>query len=78
MKAKEDGMNVLHAASSFNDVHLLDYVLRVQRETKGSKTAVQSQDSNGMTPAHYAGLLGSFDSMNLLLEHGADLTQSNN
>lgn len=35
MKAKGDGMTVLHVAASSNDIHLLDYAIKeIQRQAK--------------------------------------------
>ena len=35
------------------------------------------KNKEGWTPAHFAGFLNNFDAMNLLLEHGADLSSKN-
>ena len=29
MKGKGDGMNILHVAASHNDIHMLDYTIKV-------------------------------------------------
>lgn len=29
LKAKGDGMNILHVAASHNDIHMLDYAIKV-------------------------------------------------
>jgi hypothetical protein len=35
LKAKGDGMSVLHVAASSNDIHMLDYSIReIQRQTR--------------------------------------------
>ena len=33
LKPKKDGMNILHASASFNDIHILDFAIR-NKETK--------------------------------------------
>jgi ankyrin repeat protein len=55
-------------AASLNDVHSLDYFIR--KMPKGSSVDLESGD--GWTPAHLAGFMGNFDSLNLLIENGAD------
>lgn len=33
LKPKKDGITILHSAASFNDIHILDYAIRV-KDTK--------------------------------------------
>ena len=55
-------------AASTNDIHTLDYALNLNQHT-----TVDMRNEEGWTPAHLAGYLNNFDSLNLLLENGADL-----
>ena len=69
-----DGLLPIHFAASNNDVHLLDYILT---ESDNAKTAVNLANEEGWTPAHFAGFLNNFDSLNLLIENGAEMTAKN-
>lgn len=73
---KSDGFNILHISASNNDIHMLDYFL--QQEDIGID--VNAMNKDGWTPAHLAGFLNNFDSLNLLMENGADVCakQGNN
>ena len=74
LKAKKDGLTSMHFAASNNDIHFLDYILS---EADNAEKVANIQTVDGWTPAHYAGFLGNFDSLNLLLERGADLSHRN-
>ena len=71
----DDGLTSIHFAASNNDVHLLDYILNESGENSNSVSNLKSKE--GWTPAHFAGFLNCFDSLNLLLEHGADMSMQN-
>ncbi len=75
MKAKkDDGLTSIHFAASNNDVHLLDYILSQADNTKRISNITNNE---GWTPAHFAGFLNNFDSLNLLIENGAELNEKN-
>ena len=75
MKAKkDDGLVSIHFAASNNDVHLLDYILSQADNTKRISNITNNE---GWTPAHFAGFLNNFDSLNLLIENGAELNEKN-
>lgn len=46
----------------------MDFVLQ-----RAGAAGVDLQTAEGWTPAHLAGFLGNMDSLNMLVEHGADL-----
>lgn len=69
LKPKQDGITAVHMAASNNDIHLLDYIFNV---CDNPKRAVNLQNDEGWTPAHMAGFLNNFDSLNLLIENGAE------
>ena len=71
-----DGLTSIHFAASNNDIHLLDFIFR-QCEAEDVKRIVNITNNDGWTPAHYAGTLNKFDALNILLEHGADLSIEN-
>ena len=72
LKAKKtDGLAPIHFAASNNDVHFLDYILTSAVENPSKIVNVTSNE--GWTPAMLAGFLNNFDSLNLLMENGADL-----
>jgi ankyrin repeat protein len=73
MKPKKDGMNILHISSACGDVRILDYALKLREGT----TSIDSMTEEGFSPAHVACLRSYFDALNLLIEHGADLTKRN-
>ena len=73
-KSKRDGISVLHMAASNNDIHLLDYIISLN--DKNLDINIKNQD--GWTAAHMAGWLDNFDSLNLLIENGADISLKNN
>lgn len=73
MKAKGDGITVFHMAASNNDIHMLDYALGLKRH--GNDLELKNED--GWTPAHMAGILNNFDSLNLLIENGASISTKN-
>ena len=74
-KAKRnDGLLPIHFAASNNDVHLLEYILE---QAENAKTAANMTNEEGWTPGHFAGFLNNFDSLNLLIENGADLRLKN-
>ena len=70
-----DGFAAVHFAASNNDVHLLDYILET---VSNPKRVANMQSKDGWSPSHLAGFLSNFDSLNLLIEHGAQLTDKNN
>lgn len=72
-RPKQDGLTILHIAASQNDIHLLDYVIKSQKVKN-----VDIKSNDGWTPAHSASFLGNFDSLNLLLENGANLADQHN
>lgn len=74
LKSKKDGLTSVHFAASNNDIHFLDYIME-QVDNKEKVANIKTAD--GWTPAHYAGFLGNFDSLNLLIENGADLKARN-
>ena len=74
LKAKRDGLTAVHFAASNNDLHFLDYILT---SVENASKVANVTNVDGWTPAHYAGFLGNFDAINLLLEHGADLKLPN-
>lgn len=74
LKPKKDGLTSMHFAASNNDIHFLDYILTT---VDNAQNVANIKTVDGWTPAHYAGFLGNFDSLNLLLEHGADLKLKN-
>ena len=47
---------------------MLDYLIKLERHTTLDLT-----NHEGWTPAHLAGALNNFDSLNLLMEHGANI-----
>ena len=61
-------MGILHVAASNNDLHILDFVL------SSREVSVNVANKEGWTAAHLAGFFNNFDSLNLLLEYGADLS----
>ena len=71
---RDDGLASIHFAASNNDVHLLDYILT---NTDNKKSVSNLANKEGWTPAHFAGFLNNFDSLNLLIENGAELTTKN-
>ncbi|CDW79760.1 ankyrin repeat protein [Stylonychia lemnae] len=70
LQPKKDGFTSLHVASSGNDVHTLDYVIK-KKETN----SIDLVNQDGWTPAHLASFLGNFDALNLLIENGSDLSR---
>ena len=68
-------MTALHMAASINDVHVVDYIINYVEEPK---RVVNVANDEGWTPSHFAGFLNNFDSLNLLLEAGADLQKESN
>jgi ankyrin repeat protein len=71
---KDDGLAAVHFAASNNDVHLLDYILNSGENPKSVCAMVNKE---GWTSAHFAGFLNNFDSLNMLIENGADLNSKN-
>ena len=65
---KGDKMGALHIAASNNDIHTIDYLTKLQ-----VFPTVDIQNEEGWTPAHLAGFLNNFDSLNLLIERGSDI-----
>ena len=68
MKPKRDGITCLHVAATNNDIHLLNFLLE-NRPTK----SIDIENQEGWTPAHFAAFMNNYDSLNLLIEHGANL-----
>ena len=68
---KLDGMTALHIAATTNDVHVVDFILD---HVDNPSRAVNIKTNEGWTPSHFAGFFNNFDSLNLLLEAGADLS----
>ena len=62
-------------AATINDVHVVDFILE---SVEDPQRAVNTATDEGWTPAHFAGFLNNFDSLNLLLEAGADLSKQSN
>lgn len=60
-------------AASNNDIHLLDYALKLKQHS-----TLNIKNEDGWTPAHMAGFLNNFDALNLLIENGADISAVNN
>lgn len=74
-KAKrKDGTTCLHIAASTNDIHLMDFIFK---NLPSKKEMVNRKNSEGWIPAHMAAFLNNFDSLNLLIENGADIMQKN-
>ena len=48
---------------------MLDYLIKLEKHA-----TLDLQNHEGWTPAHLAGALNNFDSLNLLMEHGASIT----
>jgi len=71
---KKDGTTCLHIAAGTNDIHLMDFIFK---NLPNKKELVNRKNSDGWIPAHMAAFLNNFDSLNLLLENGADLLQRN-
>ena len=72
IKSKKDGINPFHVAASNNDIHMLDYFIQLNHHQ-----TLEMQNVEGWTPAHMAGMLNNFDSLNLLIESGANLEKRN-
>ena len=72
----DDGLTPLHFAASNNDVRFIDYVLNDLYQNNAQQI-VNIENSHGWTPAHFASYLNKFDSLNLLIENGADLARRN-
>jgi len=68
-------MTPIHFAAAQNDIHLIDFIC--EQLGDDAKSATNVRNNEGWTPTHLAAFLGNFDSMNLLLENGADLTKPN-
>lgn len=68
LKPKKDGITCFHIAATNNDVHVLDYLLQT-RPTKN----IDFENEEGWTPAHFAAFMNNYDSLNLLIENGANL-----
>jgi ankyrin repeat protein len=71
---KADGMTTLHIAAASNDVHLVDLILA---NVENKKLATNLKNLDGWTPTMLASFMNNFDSLNLLMENGADLTLKN-
>jgi len=71
---KADGMTALHIAAASNDVHLVDLILA---NVDNKKLATNLKNLDGWTPTMLASFMNNFDSLNLLMESGADLTLRN-
>jgi len=73
---KMDGMSILHLSAATNDVPMLDLVFDTyKKQHKTTKDLVNLEAMTGVTPMQLACLEGNFDSVNLLMEYGADLYQ---
>jgi len=73
---KMDGMSILHLSAATNDVPMLDLVFDTyKKQNKTTKDLVNLEAMTGVTPMQLACLEGNFDSVNLLMEYGADLYQ---
>ncbi|CAI2374403.1 unnamed protein product [Moneuplotes crassus] len=68
IKPKKDGLTCLHISATNNNVHILNYLLE-NRPTK----SIDIENAEGWTPAHFAAFMNAYDSLNLLIEHGANL-----
>ena len=73
----DDGISAAHLASTNGDLQLLDYILTYEPSELETRKPVHMKDINGSTPSHYAGSVGKFDVLNLLIEHGAKLEEIN-
>ena len=71
---KKDGTTCLHIAAGTNDIHLMDYIIK---NLPNKKEMINKRNNEGWLPAHMAAFLNNFDSLNLLLENGADLLMKN-
>jgi len=72
VKSKNNGMNLFHLAAANNDVRLLELALNQERHY-----TVDMLTEDGWTPAHNAAFMNNFDSLNLMMENGADLSLQN-
>ena len=72
---RDDGLASIHFAASNNDVHLVDYIMSESGLMPESVANLKNHE--GWTPAHFAGFLSNFDSLNLLIENGADCSFKN-
>ncbi len=61
----EDGQSLMHEAASFNSLECASELLK-------NSCPINTQDSNGMTPLHYAAANLSYNVAKLLIESGAD------
>ena len=73
-KQKADGQSILHMSAIVNDLRLLDYSWK--RKTSLSNINMKCQE--GWTAAHHAAFWNQFDSLNYLIENGADLSMKCN
>ena len=71
-KPMSQDVTLLHLAASNGDVQLLDYALE-----KGQHSTVNVKTKSGVTPAHHAVNFQRMDVINLLMEHGCDLSLEN-
>jgi ankyrin repeat protein len=71
---KKDGTTCLHIAAGTNDIHLMDFIIK---NLPNKKEFINRKNFEGWIPAHIAAFLNNFDSLNLLLENGADLITKN-
>lgn len=67
-------MTAIHIAAASNDIHLVDFILK---NVEKPETAVNIKNLEGWTPVMLASFMNNFDSLNLLLENGADLSFKN-
>ena len=72
LKPRKDGVTVFHIAACDNNVRMLDYLVKTN-----SAPGVDFLMNDRTTPAHCASARGCFDSLNYLVEHGADLCRRN-
>jgi ankyrin repeat protein len=66
------GSTALHFAAGNNDIYMIDYLLKLDKHI-----TVDIQSLQGFTPAGFSCLEGRLDSLNLLLEYGADMKIKN-
>lgn len=71
LRPKNNGATCYHFAASNNDIHMLNYLIKLDMHF-----TIDMEDGNGWTPAISASYLNNMDSLNLLIENGADLTHS--
>ena len=71
----KEGINCIHIAAANNDVQVLNFLLKKTEQVKG---VVNLKSNDGWTAAHLAAIQDCYDSLNLLIERGANLFERHN